>query len=254
MSNPSLSANPTFEASYPEIQRIVQSRRGAWKHLSLMTWEEVKAAVVSRIWMQWRYYNPDRGPLENWCNTVISNALKNLVRDLRGRWERPCLGGGKANGSSCVHNLGGTTCEVTPSRTQCSECPLYADWAKTRQHQFNIKSTVALNNHAQEVSSVQGDFCDVEEVEETMHRQMRANLTRWEHRIYVMLYVEHLSPAETGVRLEALVKTWKRAPRADEEYGYQFILGKQRWFRELMKDALAREGYDVRRFQKRNDS
>ncbi len=239
------STKPTFEESFPEIRRIVWSRKGGWSHLSLMEWSDVAAIVTARIWEKWDLYDPAK-PLENWCNTLISNSFKNLKRDLGGRWHRPCVGGGKANGSSCAHNLGGDTCEVTKSRTQCAECPLYAEWEKTRRHQFNIKVPVALENHTREVGDMPGESFDIKAVEATVHQQMKVNLTQWEWRIYHALYVRHLKPAAVSEELQELPKTWKRALRAEEQTSYAFVLDRQRWFKELMFDILKREGYDLK--------
>lgn len=229
---------PTFEEAYPQIKKIVWSRKGAWTYISLMEWQDVSAILIERVWTKWETFKPDKGPLENWVNTVVTRALLNLRRDLLLRWSRPCLKG-------CTHNLGGDSCEVTKSRTQCAECPLYADWEKTRKHQFNIKSTVALENHSQEVSNMPHESFDVEAMKTLVDGQMKANLTTWEYRVYHSLYVRHLKPAKVSEELQALVKTWKRAPREDEGTTYQFVLTKQRWFRELMFSILKREGYDL---------
>ncbi len=231
---------PTFDQSYPEIKRIVQSRKGSWTYISLMEWSDVSSIITTRIWKQWPLYQPTKGPLENWANTVITRALFNLRRDLALRYARPCV-------KSCVFNLGGDACEITPSRTQCDECPLYKDWNKTRRHQFNIKSTVALENHAQEVSNMPSESFDIEAVQTAVHKQMRANLTKWEYRVYHLLYVKHLKPAVVSEELQTLVKTWKRAPRP-EELTYQYVLTKQRWFKELILMVLKREGYDLQAF------
>lgn len=238
---------PTFDESVSEIKRIVWSRKGGWTHVSLMEWQDVSSVCTTRIWKQWHLYDGIR-PLENWCNTIISNVFKNLKRDLRGRYDRPCCGGGKANGASCVYNLGGDSCSFTKSRTQCAECPLYADWQKGRRHQFNIKSPVALENHTQEVSNMPSESFDIESVEGLMHKQMRANLTQWEWKVYDALYVRHLKPAKVCEELQAQIQTWKRAPRAEEQTSYAFVLIKQRWFRELMMAILKREGYDLEAF------
>ena len=242
------SAKPSFEESYAEINKIVQSRRSAWTYVSLMEWNDVSAILIERVWKKWDTFNPLRGPLENWVNTLISRALMNLRRDLLLRWSRPCVGGWNAKGKTCVHNLGGDSCEITKSHKQCAECPIYADWKVVREHQLNIKSTVALDNHAQEVSNKPEDFCDVEAIKELVDQQMKANLTMWEYRLYDALYIRHLSPGETGLELQAVVKTWKRLPREDEQWGYQFVLTKQRWFKELMFEVLKREGYDLEAF------
>ncbi len=162
-----------FDDVLPELQRIVASRRGAWTYLSLMEFADVSQELVLRLFKKYHTFNPERGSLEHWANRVITNALLNLRRDVTGRFSRPCVGGGKAAGKSCTYNTGGDTCSYTKSGKQCAECPLYADWAKGRQHQFNIKSTVALDNHAQEVSNQQQDFLDIEGIQATLHRRMR---------------------------------------------------------------------------------
>ncbi len=240
-------AKPTFEECVPEIKRIVWARKGGWTHVSLMEWKDVASISTIRIWKQWHLYDPKR-PLENWCNTIISNVFKNLKRDLRGRYDRPCVGGGKANGASCSYNSGGDSCRLTKSRTQCAECPLYAEWEKTRRHQFNIKSTVALDFHSQEVSTMPQEVFDADTVKAVVDAEMKANLTPWEWRIYQALYIRHLKPAKVSEELETLVKTWKRVPYPDEQTSYPFVLDRQRWFRELMFTVLKREGYDLQAF------
>ncbi len=234
-------AKPTFEQSYPEVKRIVASRKGGWTYGNLMEWSDVSSLVTTRIWQRWHLFNPAKGPLENWCNTIISRVLLNLRRDLALRYARPCVKG-------CAYNHGGNSCTLTKSGTQCAECPLYAEWEKTRRHQFNAKSTVALEFHAQEVSTMPQEVFDTESVKAVMDREMKANLTQWEWRVYHALYMRHLKPAEVSDHLQALLKTWKRAPRAEEVTTYQYVLEKQRWFRELIFAILKREGYDLQAF------
>ncbi len=238
---------PSFESCIPEVKRIVWSRKGGWTHVSLMEWKDVASECVIRIMKQWHLYDPKR-PLENWCNTLISNVVKNLKRDLGGRYSRPCIGGGKANGASCAYNHGGDSCTLTKSGTQCAECPLYAEWEKTRRHQFNIKSTVALEFHSQEVSTMPQEVFDADVVKSLVDAQMKTNLTQWEWRVYDALYIQHLKPAEASHHLQSLIQGWKRAPREGELTTYQFVLEKQRWFRELMMEILRREGYDLQAF------
>ena len=237
---------PTFEASLPEITRILHSRRSAWTYTSIAAWEDVSQEILLRLIKKWHKFDPKRGPLEHWLNRFISNAIQNEKRDRGGnRWAKPCIGGGKSNGRSCAYNTGGDTCSYTKSGKQCAECPLYKAWSLGRQHQFNIKSTVALDNHAQEVSNQPQDFLDIADIQATLHRRMREETTPWEWRIFVCLYIKHLTPVQTGAVLEAVAKKWKRAPRAEERYDYQFILSQQRWCKQMMYAILKREGYDL---------
>lgn len=233
---------PSFDQAFPEINRIVQSRRGAWTYTSVVEWQDISQKLLIRVFKKWPQFDPAKGPLEHWVNRLITNALLNEKRDEGGRLARPCIGGGRANGKSCVYNTGGDTCCYTKSGKQCEECPLYAEWAKVRQPQFHVKSTVALENHSQEVSNRPSDYCDYDGLKARLDERMRKELTAWEYHIYTAVYVRHLSPSEVSAELEARVKKWKRAPRADEQFGYQFILAKQRWFKELMID-ICRGGH-----------
>lgn len=235
---------PSFEESYPEINAIIQSRRGAWNYVSVVEWQDISQILLLRVFEKWDKFDPSKGPLEHWVNRLATNAILNAKRDQGGaRWSRPCVGGGRANGKSCTFNTGSTTCSYTPSGKQCSECVLYADWQRTREHQFNIKSTVALDNHAQEVSNIQEDFHDYDGIKNSLDEHMRKELTKWEYKVYVMLYIRHLTPTMTSTELQNLVKKWKRAPREDEQTGYQAVLQYQRRFKEMMLEILSREGH-----------
>ncbi len=246
VAGPSPAANmgdrTTFDIAYPEIATIVASRRSSWTYLSVMEWSDVSAQLIERIWMKWDKYDPAE-PLENWTNTLISNALFNLRRDLVLRYARPCIGGGKAGGIHCVYNKNNDSCTATPSGKQCSECPLFADWQRNRQHKHNLKSSIALEHHAQEVSNIQGDFSDIDAIKGALDKQMKKELTQWEYRIYKMLYMQHLTPAQTSERLEAYSKTKKRALKSDEQFSYQAILRQKRWLKDMMKEVLRRNGH-----------
>lgn len=235
---------PTFEECSTEILTIIGRRRSSWTYLSLMEWQDVNALLLERIWKKWHTYDPAKAKtLEHWVNRLITNALLNLRRDLYLRLAKPCIGGGKSNGKSCVFNLGGDSCSHTKSKKQCSECPLYAEWEKTREPQFKIKSNVSLEHHAQEVSNIQGDFSDINEIKERLDEAMKKELTPWEWHTYKAIYIEHLSPTQTSERLQAIVKTWKRTPRPEEQTAYQAVLQNKHRFEMMMKDVLRRAGH-----------
>jgi hypothetical protein len=235
---------PTFEESYDEIYKIVQRRKGKWPYISIMPWEEVSQILIIRIHRKWGLYDPAKTKkLERWVNTVVSHAIRNLIRDNLGRWSRPCIGGGAANGVKCSYNLGGEGCSYTKSKTQCSECPVYAKWQKERQHQLHIKSNVALEHHAQEVSNIQGDFIDSNKIKEELDVKMLEELTAWEGKVYKLLFIKYLKPAEVTEELEKVLKSYKRAPAIHEKASYQAVLEHRRNFESMMKEHLRRDGH-----------
>jgi hypothetical protein len=245
----SVPVKPTFEEAYPELARIVAKRRNSWSYISIMQWEDVSQILLLRLYVKWHLYDPVKGNgelakrLEKWANTVITRAIMTLKRDTLGRWSRPCIGGGKANGLHCAYNKGGETCSLTPSGTQCAECPTYAKWQREREAQLHVKSQVSLENHAQEVSNVQCDFIDIEGVRDWLNEAMLKELTRWEGRVYRLSIVQSLSPAKVSEILAAEVKQRKRPPGPTEQYSYSAVLQYNRMFRGMMRLHLEREGY-----------
>lgn len=233
----------TFDEVYPELERIVSSRRAAWTYVSLMEWQDVAQELFIRLYRKYPQYDPTKGPLEHWANTLISNAFKNLRRDLYLRTAPPCIGGGKANGKHCAYNGGGESCSYTPSKIQCAECPLYAKWQREREAQHHAKSQVSLENHTQEVSNVQCDFVDIEGVRDWVYKTMLKELSRWEGRVFRLVIIKALPPAKVAEMLAAEVARRKRPPAPHEQYSYSAVLVYARQFRGCMRVLLYREGY-----------
>lgn len=238
------SPKPTFEEAYPEIETIVSKRRGEWTYLSITPWMDVKQDLILHLLHKWHLYDPAKAPkLEHWVNKLITNQLLNYRRDRLLRFARPCCGGGKTNGKSCTFNQGGDSCAYTPSGLQCNECPLYAEWSKKRQHLFNIKSNVALENHAQEVSNIQDDFSDINDVKNQLDTAMLGELSRWEGKIYRALFQKHLTPIQTCEWLLKEAQKRKRPLGSHEPTSYTAVLTLQREFKGMMKEWLRREGH-----------
>lgn len=235
---------PTFEQAYPEIARIVARRESSWTYLSIMPWEDVSQELFIRINEKWGLYDPEKAPkLEHWVNTVITRALLNLRRDTHLRYARPCIGGGKTNGKSCSFNTGGDSCSYTPSGRQCEECPVFKEWKERREAQHHVQSTVSLENHAQEVHSMPSDTMDTDAIEAWLHEQMLKELTRWEGRVYRLLIMRHVPPAEASEQLASEVAKRKRPPAQHEQFSYHACLQYARQFRGMQRVLLHRQGY-----------
>lgn len=240
----------SFEEVYPELQAIIARRRGAWVYVSVMEFADVAQILILRLWLKYPLYDPARGNgppekrLEKWANRLISNAIQNLCRDVGGRrLQKPCVGGGAANGKSCTYNLGADSCSYTPSRMQCAECPLYAKWEKERKAQHYVKAQVSLENHTQEVHSKPDDSIDVAAIKDWLHGAMLAELTRWEGRVYRLSIMQELPPARVVEILQKEVTKRKRPLAEQEGCTYGHILQYNRTFRGMMRQVLLREGH-----------
>jgi len=123
-----------------------------------------------------------RKPLVPWVNRIISNQIKNLIRNNYGNFARPCL--------KCAASEGADLCSIYEK--QCSKCPLYAHWEKTKKRAHDTKLPVTLENHSNEVYNMISDHVDLERATEKLHEKMEKVLKPNEWVIYKHLYIEHM--------------------------------------------------------------
>jgi hypothetical protein len=97
--------------------------------------------------------------------------------------------------------LGGDTCGFTTSGTQCAECPLYARWKNKKQDHFNVKQTLTLETHSQEVNNKICDFIDVGEQKKIIDTKIKTMLNAAEFNWYKLIYIDGFAPEEAGLKL-----------------------------------------------------
>lgn len=216
----------TFENQTDFIREQINKRKKKW-FLSTLDWEDVEQLFMIHIWEKFHLYTPAKGKFENWVNTVISNYTINLLRDNLTKFTRPCL--------KCTKNLGGNFCEYTKSHTQCSECPLYAKWQRKKEAEYNIKASLPLENHSQEVNNKQSDFLDIEVSKKIIDEKINQKLNRREKKIYRMLYVDHLTPMEVSEELK------KEKSKLYDPESYAKILQFQKKIIEMAKKVIKDE-------------
>lgn len=217
-----------FEARVPELRVILARRRASWT-LSTMAWEDVEVQLLTRLWQKWSLFRPDRGPLENWANTVISRALSNLLRDNLMKFSKPCSTAG-AYGGQCVFNQAGDACGYTPSGLKCTECPLYKRWTVKKQAQYNINASLPLDTHIQEVQNTPSDFLDIEGIKPQIDAFIIKRLNKHDGKVYRLLYIDNKSVEEVAKRMK--YKTPKSGRTS------QVIRKLVARFKDLARDAI----------------
>lgn len=184
--------NPTtFEEGLPLLNAELSKRRYKW-HLTAVTYfdyDDVSQIIRTHVYNKWSQYDSAR-PFKPWVNKIISSQIKNILRNIYWNFERPCL--------RCVYNLQDGHCEVTPSGTQCTECPLFKKWSMSKKNAHDIKLAVPMENHEQEVSNRHDDFYDTEANAKKLNKKLQERLKPAEWRIYKLLYVENKEDAEVA--------------------------------------------------------
>ena len=109
---------PSFEESILEIDTEIKKEKYKW-NLSALSWmdfSDVSQILRIHIYKKWDMYDPSK-PLKPWINRIISNQIKNLIRNNYGNYARPCLKCSASEGENFVLYM-----ENKMVRARCMQC------------------------------------------------------------------------------------------------------------------------------------
>lgn len=216
----------TFEERYDSIVVEIDKRRSKWR-LASVAWEDARQMVLITVAAQYHVYDPARGEFVKWVNKLITNRLINILRDNHLAWSRPCVTG-------CPWNRGGDSCEKTSNGIQGVECKAYRDWERRKLDHFRVQQTLPLENHVQEVNSIQSDFLNIGEAKTLIDAKIKLKLTNHEYKIYKLLFIQGKSEADVGKLLG-----YRKKPRAKMPAGYQAILKVKKIILSKAREVIA---------------
>lgn len=189
--NPAVYNMFTYEEKFPIIEREIRKRKNKWQlHiLRHMSFEDVEQILKLHIWKKWHLWDQTR-KLEPWISRVCSHQIMNLFRNLYTNYARPCV--------QCKHSLGEEGCEITSSKEQCEECPLYAKWCKSKKNGYHIKMPLELENHAQEVNSQIDESINYQDTFRRLQEELNKVLSPEQSLAFKLFFVERLSDEEAA--------------------------------------------------------
>ncbi len=193
-----------------------------------MDFDDVIQIISSHIYVKWDKYDPAQ-PLKPWLNKIISNQLKNILRNNYSNFVRPCL--------SCPFNLSGdgvdeSSCSFTKSGAQDSSCPLFKKWEKTKKAAYDIKLPLSIDSEAAEHKEIVAKNSEIVEAEQRLHIEMKDALPERQYMIYKMLFIDYLSEEEVAARMG--YKTSETGRKA----GYKQIKNLKKQFKEKAKKLI----------------
>jgi len=194
---------PRFEDSILEIDEEIKKRRYKW-NLSALSWmdfSDVSQILRIHIYKKWDMYDPTK-PLKPWINRIISNQIKNLIRNNYGNYARPCL--------KCSASEGENFCVIYGK--QDNSCPLYAMWEKTKKRAYDAKLPVSIEDHQHEIFTSSNKNLNVEKISQELHNKMREILKPVEWNVYECLYIKFLSEEETAKKIGYRTSEKNRSP------------------------------------------
>lgn len=180
----------SFESNIDFINEEIAKRRSKWNltALSWMDFDDVSQILRARIFNKWHLYNPQK-PLGPWLNRLISNQIKNLIRDNYTNYAKPCL--------KCAAAQSEFDCSIYGS--QDGSCPLYAEWIRTKKSAYDIKLAPSIENYNKEfVESKEPHTFDYEINIKNFNAKIKKYLKPFEYKIYKLLFIEDKDEVEVA--------------------------------------------------------
>lgn len=177
----------SFEEKIKDIDLEIYKRRHKWSLTALcwMDFSDVAQILRIHIHKKWKMYDQKK-PLAPWVNRIISNQIRNLIRNNYGNFSRPCL--------KCSAFEGEDLCSIYGK--QSAACVLFAKWQKSKKNAYDTKLPVSLENHTQEVFNMRHDVFDIEISSQNLHKKMEKVLKPIEWKFYSLAYIHHKTEEE----------------------------------------------------------
>tara|TARA_R110000824_G_scaffold11183_1_gene48480 strand:- start:10184 stop:10870 length:687 start_codon:yes stop_codon:yes gene_type:complete len=194
---------PKFEDYIEQIDLEIKKRKSKWNltALSWMDFDDVSQILRIHIFKKWHLFDTDK-PLNPWINRIISNQIKNLIRNNYGNYCRPCL--------KCAAAESGDLCYIYGK--QSDACPLYANWEKTKKQAYNAKLPVSINDHSLELNSTEYTNVDILEMMKKLNKKMEEVLKPAEWKIYKALYIDDKSEEDAATLMGYKTNEKNRVP------------------------------------------
>ena len=213
-----------FEDCIESIDSEISKRRGRWNltALSWMDFDDVSQIIRVHIFKKWHLYDQSKS-LAPWINTLISNQIKNLIRNNYGNYCRPCLKCAAAESDSLCYIYG----------TQCSACPLFAQWEKTKKAAYLTKLPTPLESVEHEMENIELSDFDFDTVLKRLNSKLKAVLKPNEWVVYENLYLNNKSEQEVAKILGYKTSEKNRSP------GYKQIKNIKKSIIDKAKEIVA---------------
>mgnify|MGYP003659112767 FL=1 len=185
--------NEDFNSQQDALEELLKKYRPKWQ-LGALAWidyDDVCQIIRFHIYKKWHLWDQTR-PFKPWASMIISNQIKNLIRNNYSSFAKPCL--------RCPHNMGATSCDWTKSREQDESCPDFSKWKKKKERAFNIKLPLALEEGVGTGTTSLRDFVDYNEASKKLHRLVMEQLNEKHKKIYILLYIENIDENEVAER------------------------------------------------------
>jgi hypothetical protein len=214
----------TYEDFSDVIDLAIKKQRSKWR-LNAVKWfdfQDVEQIIKTHIAKKWHMWDQTR-PLEPWIGRIISNQLRNLIRNHYGNYVKPCTNCKFAHGDFCNH---------TASKKQDTSCELYAKWAKFKKSGLELKIPFSTEDFHTEVNNQRYTDFDFDTSLKRLDIYMEIKLSETHYIAYRMLYFEDKNEEDV-----AKFMGYKISPQK-KKLGYRQVKNLKKKFLEVALEIL----------------
>ena len=218
-----------FEDCIDVIDQEISKRRNKWTLTSIawMDFDDISQILKIHIYKKWHLYDNSK-PLAPWLNRIISNQLKNLIRNNYSNYCKPCL--------KCAAAEPDSACSIYGS--QDDRCPLYKSWVQKKKSAYDVKMALPLEKHKEQINEVEVSPADIELGIFKLNKKLKEILKPNEWIVYEGFYVLNKSEKEIAELLNFKTTEKNRTP------GYKQIKNIQKAILIKAKKILSKNDLD----------
>lgn len=215
--------NKKYEDYSDIIDEALKKQRSKWR-LDAVQWlgyDDVEQIIRAHIAKKWRMWD-QRRPFEPWVNRVISNQLRNLLRNNYGAYAKPC--------SQCEYARG-DLCMQTDSGQQSNECSLYSAWSKKKKYGLGLNTALSIEDEDNFIN-IKCDFFDYDNHLDRLNKHMKEMLSEHHYIAYRMMFFENRSEEEVAIFMGYKIS------ENNNKLGYRQVKNLKRKFTRLAAKIL----------------
>lgn len=170
-----------FEEHLEIINREIAKRQNKWTLTAIpaVSFEDMAQELRIHIYKKIHLYDSSKSIIECWLNALITNQIRNKLRNLYMNFNKPCI--------SCACAEGEDGCALFGERSNV--CKLYENWLKSKQQAYNTKLPLPIENHEQETYDLPHNSFNMDETADHLHIRMKEILKPIEWIVYNNLYI-----------------------------------------------------------------
>jgi len=192
-----------YEDKIEDLEELLRRYRSKWQldALAWLDYDDVCQIIRIHIFNKWHLWDQDR-PFKPWAAMIISNQMKNMVRNNYSNFTKPCL--------KCPHYNSGNSCLFTKSGVQDAECDLFAKWKAKKEKAYNLKLPLPIEDSLFLGETSLRDSFDYEVAQRKLHNLVMLQLNDKHQKIYKMLYVDNFSDEDVATAFKFKPDSSKR--------------------------------------------